>query len=159
MAIILALGAPPVAVFVSQLLSIGVAFFEHANVRMPGRMDRALRLLFVTPDMHRIHHSQDIHEGESNFSNMFSFWDRLFGTYVDQPAAGHDGIVFGVSEFSERKHLTLPWMLVQPFLSQPPHRLGGSTQSVALVAPARGALPPGTRSKPTTLQPAASRTK
>ena len=121
MAVILALGAPPVAVFVSQLLSIGVAFFEHANVRMPGRMDRALRLLFVTPDMHRIHHSQDIHEGESNFSNMFSFWDRLFGTYVDQPAAGHDGIVFGVADFSERKHLTLPWMLVQPFLRQP-HR-------------------------------------
>ena len=119
MALILALGAPPVAVFVSQLLSIGVAFFEHANVRMPGRMDRVLRLLFVTPDMHRIHHSQEIQEGESNFSNMFSFWDRLFGTYLDQPAAGHDGIVFGVAEFSERKHLTLPWMLVQPFLRQP----------------------------------------
>ena len=84
--------------FVSQLLSIGVAFFEHANVRMPGRIDRALRLFIVTPDMHRIHHSQDIHEGESNFANMFSFWDRLFGTYVDQPAAGHDGIVFGVPD-------------------------------------------------------------
>jgi sterol desaturase/sphingolipid hydroxylase (fatty acid hydroxylase superfamily) len=123
-AVIVALGAPPMAVFVSQLLSIGVAFFEHANVRMPGRLDRALRLLIVTPDMHRIHHSQDIHEGESNFANMFSFWDRLFGTYVDQPAAGHDGIVFGVPGFSERKHLTLPWMLVQPFLGHQRHVAG-----------------------------------
>lgn len=115
--VVLALGAPPAAVFISQLLTVAVGFVEHANVRMPRWMDRALRVMFVTPDMHRIHHSQDIHEGESNFANMFSFWDRLFGTYVDQPAAGHDGIVFGVAELSERKHLTLPWMLAQPFLN------------------------------------------
>jgi sterol desaturase/sphingolipid hydroxylase (fatty acid hydroxylase superfamily) len=117
MGVVLALGAPPVAVLVSQLLSVAVAFVEHANVRMPWWMDRALRAIIVTPDMHRIHHSQDIREGDSNFANTFSWWDRLFGTYVDQPAAGHDGIVFGVSDFSERKHLTLPWMLAQPFLS------------------------------------------
>lgn len=119
MGVVLALGAPPAAVFVSQLLAVAVALFEHANVRMPDWIDRGLRVLIVTPDMHRIHHSQDIREGESNFANTFSFWDRLFGTYVDQPAAGHDGIVFGVSEFSDRKHLTLPWMLAQPFLRQP----------------------------------------
>ena len=117
MGVVLALGAPPVAVLVSQLLSVAVAFVEHANVRIPWWMDRALRTVIVTPDMHRIHHSQDIREGQSNFANTFSWWDRLFGTYIDQPAAGHDGIVFGVSDFSERKHLTLPWMLAQPFLS------------------------------------------
>lgn len=120
LAVILALGAPPAAVLVSQLLAVAGGFVEHANVRMPWWMDRALRVIVVTPDMHRIHHSQDIREGESNFANTFSFWDRLFGTYVDQPAAGHDGIVFGVAEFSERKHLTVPWMLAQPFLRQPP---------------------------------------
>lgn len=116
MGAILALGAPPVAVLASQLLTVALAFVEHANVRIPLLLDRVLRVVFVTPDMHRIHHSQDLREGESNFSNTFSWWDRLFGTYVDQPAAGHDGIRFGVVELAERKHLTLQWMLVQPFL-------------------------------------------
>jgi sterol desaturase/sphingolipid hydroxylase (fatty acid hydroxylase superfamily) len=117
MGAILALGAPPVAVLASQLLAVAVALVEHANIRVPFSLDRVLRVVVVTPDMHRIHHSQDVREGESNFSNTFSWWDRLFGTYVDQPAAGHDGIVFGVAELSDRKHVTLPWMLVQPFLS------------------------------------------
>jgi sterol desaturase/sphingolipid hydroxylase (fatty acid hydroxylase superfamily) len=116
MAAILGLGAPPAAVLVSQVLSVAIAFVEHANLRLPPVLDRTLRLVVVTPDMHRIHHSQDVHEGDSNFSNVFSWWDRLFGTYLDQPAAGHDGIVFGVAELSERKHLTLPGMLLQPFL-------------------------------------------
>ncbi len=117
MGAIAALGAPPVAILASQLLAVTLAFVEHANVRIPTWLDRVLRVVFVTPDMHRIHHSQDLREGESNFSNTFSWWDRLFGTYVDQPAAGHDGIRFGVVELGEPKHLTLQWMLVQPFLN------------------------------------------
>jgi sterol desaturase/sphingolipid hydroxylase (fatty acid hydroxylase superfamily) len=66
--------------------------------------------------MHRIHHSCEIGEGQSNLSNLFSFWDRLFGTYVEEPAAGHAHLQFGLREFSGRKHTTLPWMLAQPFL-------------------------------------------
>jgi sterol desaturase/sphingolipid hydroxylase (fatty acid hydroxylase superfamily) len=120
MAAIFALGTPPVAVFLSQLLTVTAGFVEHANIRIPVSLDRVLRLVLVTPDMHRIHHSQDMREGNSNFSNTFSWWDRLFGTYVDQPLAGHDGIAFGVAELSERKHLTLPWMLAQPFLNPKP---------------------------------------
>jgi sterol desaturase/sphingolipid hydroxylase (fatty acid hydroxylase superfamily) len=116
MGMILALGAPPVAVLVAQILFVTSAFVEHANLRIAPAFDRELRVVIVTPDMHRIHHSQELREGESNFSNLFSFWDRLFGTYVDQPAAGHDGIVFGVAEFSDRRRMTLPWLLVQPFL-------------------------------------------
>ena len=115
-AAILAIGGPPVAVFVSQLLTVAVAFAEHANFYVPASIDRVLRLVVVTPDMHRIHHSQDAREGNSNFSNVFSWWDRLFGTYVDQPAEGHDGIVFGVAELSGRRHIMVPWMLLQPFL-------------------------------------------
>jgi sterol desaturase/sphingolipid hydroxylase (fatty acid hydroxylase superfamily) len=116
MLVIAALGAPPEAVLISQVLTVVVDFIEHANVRLPAALDRTLRLVFVTPDMHRVHHSQEHREGNSNFSNMLSVWDRLFGTYVDQPAAGHDGIAFGVPEFTERKHQRLHWMLVQPFL-------------------------------------------
>ena len=93
-----------------------VDFVEHANVRMPAALDRALRLVFVTPDMHRVHHSQEHREGNSNFSNVLSVWDRLFGTYIDQPVAGHERMAFGVAEFTDRKHQRLPWMLAQPFL-------------------------------------------
>jgi sterol desaturase/sphingolipid hydroxylase (fatty acid hydroxylase superfamily) len=117
MLVVLVLGAPPVAVLLSQALSVALAFVEHANLRIPEPVDRVVRRVFVTPDMHRIHHSQEIDEGNSNFSNMFSFWDRLFGTYIDQPAAGHDGIAFGVAELSGVRHQQLPWMLAQPFLN------------------------------------------
>lgn len=111
------LGAAPAAVFATQVVFLVISFVEHANVRIPSVVDRTLRLVFVTPDMHRVHHSQLARENQSNFSNLFSWWDRLFGTYVHAPSAGHDGIVFGLPEFSERKHATLPWMLAQPFLS------------------------------------------
>lgn len=110
------LGAAPIAVLVSQLLSVGITFVEHANVRVPSSWDRVLRLFLVTPDMHRIHHSQDLRETESNFGTVFPWWDRLFGTYVNRAAAGDEGITFGLAEFAERKHLTLPWMLALPFL-------------------------------------------
>jgi sterol desaturase/sphingolipid hydroxylase (fatty acid hydroxylase superfamily) len=114
---IAALGAPPAAVFVLQLLSLGVTFIDHANVRVPASVDRVLRLAFVTPDMHRIHHSQNAHEGNSNFANVFSWWDRLFATYVQEPSAGSE-MTFGVEGFADRKHLMLPWMLAQPFLRE-----------------------------------------
>ena len=98
--------------FAWQLMSTAINFIEHANVRVPERVDRVLRLVFVTPDMHRIHHSSAPGESRSNFSNTFSWWDRLFGTYIDQPAAGHADMSFGVLGFEERKHQALPWMLV-----------------------------------------------
>src|SRR6185436_19398296 len=105
------LGASPLATFLVQLVFLAISFIEHANLRIPGGIDRVVRLLFVTPDMHRIHHSQAAGESQSNFSNLFSWWDRLFGTYIEEPGTGHDGIVFGLREFEERKHATLPWML------------------------------------------------
>lgn len=117
-AAILVLGAPPLAVFAIQVLSLGVSFIDHANVQVPAAWDRVLRLVVVTPDMHRIHHSRNDREGQSNFSNLFSWWDRLFATYVDEPAAGSAGMTFGVTGFGDRKHLSVPWMLAQPFLKE-----------------------------------------
>jgi sterol desaturase/sphingolipid hydroxylase (fatty acid hydroxylase superfamily) len=119
MGAILITGAPPAAVFVSQVLSTAITFLEHANVHVPASLDRFVRIVFVTPDMHRIHHSSAPGESRSNFSTTFSWWDRLFGTYTDQPAAGHANVAFGTPGFEDRKHLTLPWMLAQPFLSEP----------------------------------------
>jgi sterol desaturase/sphingolipid hydroxylase (fatty acid hydroxylase superfamily) len=117
---ILVAGASPLAVFLNQLLSISLSFLGHGNVRLPTALDRALRFVLVTPDMHRVHHSVDVREGESNFSNLFPWWDHLFATYLDQPAAGHTDMTFGVRGFEARKHLSLPWMLAQPFLDPNP---------------------------------------
>ena len=116
---LLVLGVPPVAFFAWQVMSSAINFIEHANVHVPAALDRVVRLVFVTPDMHRIHHSAAPGESQSNFSNTFSWWDRLFGTYIDQPAAGHADMAFGLHGFDDRKHLALPWMLAQPFLPEP----------------------------------------
>ena len=117
--LILGLGAPPAAVFLSRLLSMIVTLVEHANLRIPSSLDRIVRTVLVTPDMHRIHHSQAPGDNRSNLSTVFSWWDRMFGTYREQPAAGEAAIEFGLREFPEGKHSTLPWMLAQPFLPEP----------------------------------------
>jgi sterol desaturase/sphingolipid hydroxylase (fatty acid hydroxylase superfamily) len=113
---VLGLGAPPLAVLAWQVLSMAHNFLEHANIRIPSGIDNTLRRLLVTPEMHRIHHSAAPGESRANFANMFSFWDRFFGTYLAQPAAGHDRMVFGLEEFAHPKHLKVHWILAQPFL-------------------------------------------
>ncbi|MGH6691168.1 MAG: sterol desaturase family protein, partial [Gammaproteobacteria bacterium] len=95
-AAVVALGAPAAAVLAFELaLNLG-SLFNHGNVQMPGPIDRALRLLVVTPDMHRVHHSIVPEEINSNFGFFLSWWDRLFGTYRAAPQAGHDGMTIGV---------------------------------------------------------------
>ncbi|OGI56505.1 MAG: hypothetical protein A2V58_03530 [Candidatus Muproteobacteria bacterium RBG_19FT_COMBO_61_10] len=92
------------------------AMFNHANVRLPLGLDRVLRRLLVTPDMHRVHHSIEDHETNSNFGFNLSVWDRLFGTYKDQPDAGHDGMTIGIREYRSEKQVDrLPGMLALPF--------------------------------------------
>ena len=124
------LGAPPAAVFAAQIVMMVTTFVEHANIRLPRVADRMLRTMFVTPDMHAIHHSQVGRESRSNLSTVFSWWDRLFGTYLDEPSAGRAGIVFGLREFAARKHATLPWMLAQPFLSDAITTATGETTAI-----------------------------
>jgi sterol desaturase/sphingolipid hydroxylase (fatty acid hydroxylase superfamily) len=133
-AAVVALGSPPAFVFASTLLATFIAFAEHANVKTPARLERVLRLMLVTPEMHRVHHSRERREGQSNFGAAFPWWDRLLGTYVAQPSAGHDRIAFGVAGFEDRKHLSLPWMLAQPFLSADTNR--GMTPSASVEATA-----------------------
>lgn len=118
--VILALGPPSIAVLIWQVFSGALNFVEHMNVRIPRGPDRVLRLLLVTPDMHRIHHSAASGESRMNLANMFSFWDRLFGTYLAEPRAGHDAVVFGLADFADPKHLKAHWILAQPFLPDPP---------------------------------------
>ena len=113
-AVIALLGAPALAVLIFEVLLNATSMFNHSNVRMPAPVDRIVRLLVVTPDMHRVHHSIVRTETNSNFGFNFPWWDRLFGTYRAQPAAGHDGMTIGVEVFRDPAELRLDRMLLQP---------------------------------------------
>jgi sterol desaturase/sphingolipid hydroxylase (fatty acid hydroxylase superfamily) len=115
-AVILLLGAPAVAVLVFEVLLNATSMFNHSNVRMPLALDRLLRLGVVTPDMHRVHHSVIVRETNSNFGFNLPWWDWLFGTYRDQPAAGHDGMTIGLEQFRDQRRVArLDGMLLLPF--------------------------------------------
>lgn len=122
--VVAALGAPAVAVLIFEVLLNASSMFNHGNVRIPGRLDAALRWLVVTPDMHRVHHSIVPRETNSNFGFNVPWWDRLFGTYRPQPAAGHEGMTIGIEQFRDARELQLHRMLAQPFR--------GKVQSYAL---------------------------
>jgi sterol desaturase/sphingolipid hydroxylase (fatty acid hydroxylase superfamily) len=110
-----ALGTPALGVLIFEVLLNATSMFNHGNVRIPAQLDRYLRLLTVTPDMHRVHHSIVVDETNSNFGFNLSWWDRLLGTYRSQPAAGHDGMTIGIEQFREARELWLDRMLLQPF--------------------------------------------
>ncbi len=115
-AVVVLLGAPPVAVLVFEVVLNATAMFNHGNVRLPPRLDRALRWLVVTPDMHRVHHSIRREETDSNFGFNLPWWDRLFGTYRDQPRDGHSGMTIGLEYFRDWRATRLEGLLLQPFL-------------------------------------------
>ena len=114
-AVILVLGPPALAVLMFEVLLNATSMFNHGNVRLPARIDRVLRWLVVTPDMHRVHHSIDPRETNSNFGFNVPWWDRLFGTYRAQPQAGHDAMTIGIEQFRAPRELWLDRMLLQPF--------------------------------------------
>lgn len=115
--VIAALGPPAVAVLIFEVLLNALAMFNHANARLPLGLDKILRRLIVTPDMHRVHHSVISREANSNFGFNLSVWDRAFGTYCAQPAAGHQAMQIGIQQFRNQRELALNRMLVQPFKS------------------------------------------
>ncbi|HEY5790469.1 MAG TPA: sterol desaturase family protein [Gammaproteobacteria bacterium] len=115
MGLVAALGAPALAVLLFEILLNGAAMFNHGNVYLPWEWDRRLRRVIVTPDMHRVHHSVRPVETNSNYGFNLSVWDRLFGTYRDQPRDGHTGMTIGLNEYREPAALDLPGLLLQPF--------------------------------------------
>jgi sterol desaturase/sphingolipid hydroxylase (fatty acid hydroxylase superfamily) len=116
-AVVVTLGPPVLAVLIFEILLNATSMFNHGNIRIPLTIDRWLRWLVVTPDMHRVHHSIVKNETNSNFGFNLPWWDHLFGTYRDQPTAGHAEMVIGLEQFRDSRHLTLPWMLIQPFVA------------------------------------------
>jgi sterol desaturase/sphingolipid hydroxylase (fatty acid hydroxylase superfamily) len=127
-AVVIALGIPPIGVFAFEVVLNATSLFNHGNVSMPSWLDRGLRLIVVTPDMHRVHHSIAARETDSNFGFNLPWWDRLFGTYRPSPAAGHRGMTIGLPTFRDRAELRLDRLLTQPFrgdvADQPRRRLG-----------------------------------
>lgn len=117
-AVILALGPPAVAVLLFEVLLNASSMFNHGNVRVPEPIDRCLRWFIVTPDMHRVHHSIDPRETNSNFGFNLAWWDRLFGTYRAQPQAGHEAMTIGIAQFRSPRELKLDRMLLQPFRTE-----------------------------------------
>ena len=113
--VVAALGAPAVAVLIFEVLLNATSMFNHGNVRMPAGLDRALRWIVVTPDMHRVHHSVLPHETNSNFGFNLPWWDRLLGTYRAQPGAGHEAMTLGIEQFRDPGDLRLDPLLIQPF--------------------------------------------
>ena len=118
-ATILVLGPPLIAVVIFEVVLNATAMFNHANVSLPRGLDRVLRWLVVTPDMHRVHHSVEDDEANSNFGFNLPWWDRLFGTYRDQPRAGHRGMTIGIHGYRSTKQAAwLPGMLALPFVGK-----------------------------------------
>lgn len=118
-AAVIFIGPPVLAVILFEILLNGTSMFNHGNISMSFNVDRFLRLVVVTPDMHRVHHSVIIRETNSNFGFNFPLWDRVFGTYRAQPTAGHENMTIGLSHFRDEKKLTLPWLLALPFIGKP----------------------------------------
>jgi sterol desaturase/sphingolipid hydroxylase (fatty acid hydroxylase superfamily) len=119
LSVVVLIGPPAVAVLIFEVLLNATSMFNHGNIRLPSSVDRVLRFFVVTPDMHRVHHSVVIRETNSNFGFNLPWWDRLLGTYRDQPASGHEGMTIGLAQFRDAKRLTLPWMLALPFIGKP----------------------------------------
>lgn len=116
---IIVFGLPPEGVVLHSLLMATIGFVQHGNTRWWSGVDATFRRLVVTSDMHRIHHSADLVESTSNYGNVLSIWDRIFGTYLAQPAHGHDGMELGLAGYGEDQSQRLDRILLDPFVPHP----------------------------------------
>lgn len=114
LAAVAVIGPDPLAVAVYEIALNGMLLIDHGNVRLPAGADSIIRSVAVTPEMHRVHHSTVIRETNSNFGFILSWWDRAFGTYRPQPAAGHEGMETGLRQYRDEGGLSLPRLLVLP---------------------------------------------
>jgi sterol desaturase/sphingolipid hydroxylase (fatty acid hydroxylase superfamily) len=127
------LGVPAAAVVCFEVVLNATSMFNHANASLPRWLDRVVRLIVVTPDMHRVHHSILRQETDSNFGFNLPWWDRLFGTYRAEPRAGHDGMTIGLPVFRDPGELRIDRLLTQPFRAPPEG--GDAARSPALDEP------------------------
>ena len=119
MLVIVLLGSAVIGVFVFEILLTASSMFNHANVKLPLWLDRAVRVFVVTPDMHRVHHSTVGTETDRNYGFFLSLWDKIFQTYQEQPKAGHNDMVIGLPQYQSEKPAHLLWSLMLPFRKSP----------------------------------------
>ena len=117
MVLVFLMGPSILAVFIFEVVLNGGALFNHANLRLPLGLDHAVRKVIVTPDMHRVHHSTILRETDSNYGFNLSIWDRIFGTYIDQPEKGHTDMTIGLNQYPGEEPTRLTWSLLLPFRS------------------------------------------
>ena len=115
LSLILLLGPPVIAVLIAEIVLNGTSMFNHSNIKLPTKLDAALRYFIVTPDMHRIHHSIEAEEHSRNFGFNFPWWDKLFHTYKDQPSKEQAAIDLGIRGYHEEDSIGLFSLLTQPF--------------------------------------------
>ncbi|OGP93000.1 MAG: fatty acid hydroxylase [Deltaproteobacteria bacterium RBG_16_47_11] len=118
MVVVVLMSAPAAAVLIFEVILNGTSMFNHGNVRYSQQIDSFLRLIVVTPEMHRVHHSTIRWETNSNLGFSFPWWDRLFGTYRPQPAKGHLEMTIGLDQFKEPRKLTFLWLIALPFIGK-----------------------------------------
>jgi len=118
MVVVILMGAPPASVLIFEIILNGTSMFNHGNVRYLRQVDSFLRLIVVTPEMHRVHHSTIRWETNSNLGFSFPWWDRLFGTYRNQPAKGHLEMTIGLDQYKEPQKLTFLWLIALPFIGK-----------------------------------------
>lgn len=116
--IIISIGAPVITVVVFEIILNAASMFTHSNIKIPRSIEAIIRWIFVTPDMHRIHHSINENETNSNFGFFISTWDRFFGTYIKEPSKGHENMKIGLQSFREPKWQNLRWLIYLPFVSK-----------------------------------------
>lgn len=114
-AAIVLIGIPAIAVLAFEVILNATAMITHSNLNLPIWLDKVLRCIFVTPDMHRIHHSVHRQETDSNYGFNLSIWDRLFGTYIDQPRDTHEAMLIGINQFRDNREQIVDKLLTQPF--------------------------------------------
>ena len=133
--VVVPLGASPLAVFLFEVILNGCAMFNHANIALPGWLDRVMRLFIVTPDMHRVHHSVLRREHDSNYGFNLSLWDRVFRTYTAQPEGGHLGMTIGLTPYQGDAPTRFGWSLWLPFVREGSKTPAPATPSETSQAP------------------------
>ncbi len=138
--VVISIGAPALAVVVFEIILNGCAMFNHSNIDLPKPLDRLLRLLLVTPDFHRVHHSVIHRETNSNYGFNLSIWDRMFGTYTPQPEKGHRGMTIGLTPYQSERPTGLVWSILLPF--QPGGSRVGKAEAAKRAAALETSAPP-----------------
>lgn len=128
--LVVLIGPAAFAVFLFEVVLNASAMFNHSNVKLPLALDRYLRAIIVTPDMHRVHHSIVRRETDSNYGFFLSGWDRIFGTYIAQPKLGHEGIIIGLEEHQNHEPSGLIWSLLLPFKAKTEPRATTSNDEI-----------------------------